>query len=143
VYKLLPGGQVESCYLQIDWWLFWAFYYVMKKEVEMADCHYHKESVAKLGKLYELRPELLQAFMAFDGKVFAEGALSTKSKELIAVACAHITQCPYCIDAHTKKAKKAGATAEELAEAIFVAASLRAGAALAHSCIAIEALEEK
>jgi len=109
----------------------------------MADCHYHKESVAKLGKLYELKPELLRAFMDFDGKVFADGALSTKSKELIAVACAHITQCPYCIDAHTKRAKKAGTTAEELAEAIFVAASLRAGGALAHSCVAIEALEEE
>jgi len=109
----------------------------------MADCHYHKESISKLGKLYELKPELLRAFMEFDGKVFADGALSTKIKELIAVACAHVTQCPYCIDGHTKRAKKAGATAEELAEAIFVAASLRAGGDLAHSCIAIEALEEK
>jgi AhpD family alkylhydroperoxidase len=109
----------------------------------MADCHYSKGSVAKLGKLYELKPELLQAFMAFDAKVFADGVLSTKNKELIAVACAHITQCPYCIDGHTKKAKKAGATPEELAEAIFVAVSLRAGGGLAHSCIAIEALEEK
>jgi len=109
----------------------------------MADCHYSKGSVAKLGKLYELKPELLQAFMAFDAKVFADGALSTKNKELIAVACAHITQCPYCIDGHTKKAKKVGATPEELAEAIFVAVSLRAGGGLAHSCIAIEALEEK
>ena len=108
----------------------------------MADFHYHKEGVAKLAKLYELKPELLKAFMDFDGKVFAEGALSTKNKELIAVACAHVTQCPYCIDGHTKRAEKAGATAEELAEAIFVAASLRAGGALAHSCIAIEALEE-
>ncbi|OGN92745.1 MAG: hypothetical protein A2Z75_08505 [Chloroflexi bacterium RBG_13_50_10] len=69
--------------------------------------------------------------------------MNTKVKELIAVACAHVTQCPYCIDGHTKRAKKAGATAEELAEAIFVAASLRAGGALAHSCIAIEAFEEK
>ena len=109
----------------------------------MADCHYHKESIAKLGKLYELKPALLQAFMDFDGKVFADGALSTQVKELIAVAAAHVTQCPYCIDAHTKRAKKAGASAEELAEAIFVAVSLCAGGALAHSCIAIEALEEK
>ena len=109
----------------------------------MAECHYSKDSIAKLGKLYELKPELLQAFMGFDGKVFADGALNTKVKELIAVACAHVTQCPYCIDGHTKRAKKAGATAEELAEAIFVAASLRAGGALAHSCIAIEAFEEK
>jgi alkylhydroperoxidase/carboxymuconolactone decarboxylase family protein len=109
----------------------------------MAECFYNKDSISKLGKLYQLRPDTLQAFMDFDGKVFAEGALSTKIKELIAVACAHVTQCPYCIEAHTKKAKKAGAKEEEVAETIFVAASLRAGGALAHSCIAIEALEEK
>ncbi len=109
----------------------------------MADCHYSKASAAKLAKLYELKPALVQAFLDFDGKVFAEGALSTKVKELIAVAAAHITQCPYCIDSHTKRAKTTGATDEELAEAILVAASLRAGGALAHSCIAIEAMEEK
>jgi alkylhydroperoxidase/carboxymuconolactone decarboxylase family protein len=115
----------------------------VKKEFKMAECHYKKDSISKLGKLYQLKPEVLQAFMDFDGKVFAEGALSAKDKELIAIACAHITQCPYCIEAHTKKAKKAGAEEAEIAEAIFVAASLRAGGALAHSCIAIEALEEK
>jgi AhpD family alkylhydroperoxidase len=109
----------------------------------MAECHYRKDSISKLGKLYQLKPEILQAFMDFDGKVFADGALNTKIKELIAVACAHVTQCPYCIEGHTKKAKKAGASEAEIAEAIFVAASLRAGGALAHSCIAIEALEEK
>lgn len=109
----------------------------------MAECHYRKDSISKLGKLYQLKPETLQAFMDFDGKVYADGALSTKIKELIAVACAHVTQCPYCIEGHTKRAKKAGAEEAELAEAIFVAASLRAGGALAHSCIAIEAFEEK
>ena len=108
----------------------------------MAECHYRKDSISKLGKLYQLKPETLQAFMAFDSKVYADGALATKIKELIAVACAHVTQCPYCIEAHTKRAKKAGAEEEELAEAIFVAASLRAGGALSHSCIAIEAFEE-
>jgi AhpD family alkylhydroperoxidase len=109
----------------------------------MAECHYKKDSISKLGKLYQLKPEILQSFMDFDSKVYADGALSTKIKELIAVACAHVTQCPYCIEAHTKRAKKAGAAEAEVAEAIFVAASLRAGGALAHSCIAIEALEEK
>jgi AhpD family alkylhydroperoxidase len=109
----------------------------------MSECFYRKDSISKLGKLYQLKPEILQAFMDFDSKVFADSALSTKIKELIAVACAHVTQCPYCIEAHTKKAKKAGATEVEIAEAIFVAASLRAGGALAHSCIAVEALEEK
>jgi alkylhydroperoxidase/carboxymuconolactone decarboxylase family protein YurZ len=97
----------------------------------MSEYHYKKDSISKLGKLYQLKPEVLQAFMDFDGKVFSEGALSIKVKELIAIACAHVTQ------------KKAGAEEAEIAEAIFVAASLRAGGALAHSCIAIESLEEK
>ena len=109
----------------------------------MADYHYDKEGVQRLAKLYELKPDLLQAFLDFDGKVFAEGALSTKVKELIAIAAAHVTQCPYCIASHTKRANKAGALDEEVAEAILVAAALRAGGALAHGSIAIEALEEK
>ena len=77
-----------------------------------------------------------------DAKIFAEGAVSAKNKQLIAVACAHITQCPYCIDGHVKAAKKAGATEEEIAEAVFVAAGMRAGGAIAHSCISMGALEE-
>lgn len=109
----------------------------------MPDCYYHKESIAKLSKLFELKPETMRAFIDFDRKTFAEGALSTKTKEIIAVAVAHVTQCPYCIAAHTSRAKKAGATIEELMEAVFVAAALRAGGALAHSCIAMEAAEEK
>jgi len=109
----------------------------------MGDYHYSKEGMSKLARLYELKPEVLQPFLDFNGKVFADGALSTKVKELIAVATAHVTQCPYCIASHTKNAKKAGASDEEIAEAIFVAAALRAGGALAHSSIAIEALEEK
>lgn len=108
----------------------------------MSDCYYTKESVARLSELARLKPEIMHAFRDFDSKVFADGALSTKVKELIAVASAHVTQCPYCIAGHTARAKKAGATAEELAEAILVAAALRAGGALAHSCIAIEAAEE-
>lgn len=108
----------------------------------MGDCYYSKESISKLSELAKLKPEAMRAFRDFDNRVFAEGALSTKVKELIAVAAAHITQCPYCIAAHTKRARKTGATAEELAEAILVAAALRAGGALAHSCIAIEAAEE-
>lgn len=109
----------------------------------MADYYYSKKSIGKLSELSKLKPEIMRAFRDFDSKVFTEGALSTKIKELIAVATAHTTQCPYCIAAHTERAKKAGATAEELAEAILVAAALRAGGVLAHSCIAIEAAEEE
>jgi AhpD family alkylhydroperoxidase len=57
---------------------------------------------------------------------------------LIAIAVAHTTQCPYCIEAHTKKAKKAGATKEEVTEAVFLAAALRAGAAATQGTLAMK-----
>ena len=108
----------------------------------MAECFYHPDDLKRLRKLRELQPDLFKAFVDFDTKVFEEGALNVKTKELIAVATAHITQCPYCIDAHTKRAKKAGATETEVAETIFVAMALRAGGCWAHSAIAMRALEE-
>jgi AhpD family alkylhydroperoxidase len=90
-----------------------------------------------------LAPEPHAAFQAFSEKVFAAGALSAKSKQTIAVAVAHVTQCPYCIDGHTKAALRAGATSEEIMEAIWVAAEMRAGAAYAHSLIALAAMENE
>jgi AhpD family alkylhydroperoxidase len=108
----------------------------------MGEYFYGKKAIEKAAKMFTLKPELMKAFLDFDGKVFAEGNLSTKTKELVAVACAHITQCPYCIEGHTKRAKTANATDEEIAEAIFVAVAMRAGGSMAHSCIAMAALEE-
>ncbi|HVM96722.1 MAG TPA: carboxymuconolactone decarboxylase family protein [Candidatus Acidoferrales bacterium] len=108
----------------------------------MSECFYHPDDMKKLRKLRELQPELFKSFVEFDSKVFEAGTLGVKVKELIAVGIAHITQCPYCIDAHTKRAKKAGATEVEIAEAIFVAMALRAGGSWAHSAIAMRALEE-
>jgi AhpD family alkylhydroperoxidase len=108
----------------------------------MDDNFYAKEGLTSIGKLFELKPELAASFFEFDGKVFAEGALSSKIKELIAVGAAHITRCPYCIDAHVKRAKNAGATDEEIAEAAFVGVAMSAGAAMAHSCIAMDSLKE-
>ena len=69
-----------------------------------------------------LAPEIHDAFQTFSRKVFANGALTTKTKQLIAVAVAHVTQCPYCIRGHTKAAMREGVTREELMEAIWVAA---------------------
>lgn len=83
-----------------------------------------------------------QAFREFSKQAFADGALDGKTKQLIAVAAAHITQCPYCIDGHTKLALKAGATREQIMEAVWVAAEMRAGAAYAHSAIALRAMAE-
>ena len=91
-------------------------------------------------KRRSLAPSQQSAFDAFSKAVFAEGALSAKFKQIIALAVAHVTQCPYCINGHTKAALRAGATSEELMEAIWVAAEMRAGGAYAHSLLAIEAM---
>ena len=91
----------------------------------------------------DLAPETQAAFEAFSRKVFAEGALSAKMKQIVAVAVADVTQCPYCIKGHTKTALRSGATREELMEAIWVAAEMRAGGAYAYSAPAIATFEEE
>ncbi len=91
----------------------------------------------------ELAPEIEKAFHEFSRAAFAEGALSRKVKQLVAVAVAHTTQCPYCIRGHTLGALRDGATEREIMEAIWVAAEMRAGGAFAHAAIAIEAMDEK
>lgn len=89
-----------------------------------------------------LAPEAAQAFSAFSKSVFAEGAIPARTKQLIAVAVAHVTQCPYCIRGHTRAAMRHGATAEEIMEAIWVAAEMRAGGAYAHSALALDVVAE-
>ncbi len=101
---------------------------------------YNKENLTKLKKMDGLAPEVMKAFWAFDKAATAEGEIPVKYKELIAVAVALTTQCPYCIDIHSGNARKAGATEAEIVEAAMVAASLRAGAAVTH---ATHALPEK
>lgn len=103
----------------------------------------YPESTKELAqKRRELAPEAMAAFRAFGQAVFADGALPSKTKELIAVAVAHTTQCPYCIRGHTKLALQKGATEQEIMEAIWVAAEMRAGGAYAHSIIAIDAMHQ-
>jgi AhpD family alkylhydroperoxidase len=92
-------------------------------------------------KRHDLAPDADEAFRQFSQAVFKEGALSRKTKQLLAVAVAHVTQCPYCIQGHTKAAAREGASQEEIMEAIWVAAEMRAGGAFAHSAIALAALD--
>jgi AhpD family alkylhydroperoxidase len=99
---------------------------------------YDMKNVAKIKKLGQLAPQAMQAFRAFDAAAFAEGALSVKVKELMAVAVAVTTQCPYCIEIHSKKAKEAGATEPEIAEAVLVSAALRAGGSVTHGTHCLE-----
>ena len=93
-------------------------------------------------KRQEPAPSIHDAFQEFSRRVFAEGALDRKTKQLIAVAVAHVTQCPYCIKGHTRAAIRRGATEQELMEAIWVAAEMRAGGAYAHSPLALETAAE-
>lgn len=93
-------------------------------------------------KKADLAPAQIEAWRNFSRTVFKEGALDEKTKQLIAVAVAHVTQCPYCIKSHVPQAMKKGATKEEIMEAIWIAAEMRAGAAYAHATIAIEAMDE-
>ncbi|NKY57330.1 carboxymuconolactone decarboxylase family protein [Nocardia flavorosea] len=78
-------------------------------------------------------PEMMKAYAGLGEAVFkGDGQIPQKYRELIAIGVATTTQCPFCIDSHTKAAAEAGATAEELAEAVMVAAALRAGGAVTH-----------
>jgi AhpD family alkylhydroperoxidase len=99
---------------------------------------YDLKNLSKLKKLGELAPQAFKAFEAFDAAALSDGAIPVKYKELMAVAVALTTQCPYCIDIHAKRAKKAGATEQELAETALVAAALRAGGAITHSTHMLE-----
>ena len=99
---------------------------------------YDMKNLAKFKRFGELAPEAFKAFVAFDEAVVAGGVIPLKYKELIAVAVALTTQCPYCIEIHTKKAKKAGATEQELAETTLLAAALRAGGAMTHGTHTLE-----
>jgi AhpD family alkylhydroperoxidase len=91
----------------------------------MVETLYPPSSRELAEKRRTLAPDTEKAFHAFSKQVFAEGALPAKTKQLIAVAVAHVTQCPYCIRGHTKAALRHGATREELMEAIWVAAEMR------------------
>jgi AhpD family alkylhydroperoxidase len=104
----------------------------------MGDYHEHADllQIAELAKL--ARPEF-EGFLglnnAFERK---NGAIPSKYRELMAIAIAATTQCPYCMEVHTAQAKRAGATREEVAEAVFVAAALRASAAATHGTLALK-----
>lgn len=91
------------------------------------------ENLSRLKTLNENAPDAMKAFWAFDKAAFTDGALTVQQKQLIAVAVALTTQCPYCIDLHSKAARVAGATDAQLSEAAIVAAAIRAGGAITHT----------
>lgn len=93
---------------------------------------YDMKQLKKLGSLGKNAPAAMKAFQALDAAALGDGAIPKKYKELIALGIALTTQCPYCLEIHKEHALKAGATQEELSEVTFIAAALRAGAAVVH-----------
>ena len=103
---------------------------------------YDKNNLAKIERMNTLAPEVMTAFWEFDKASVAAGVLPVKYKELIAIAMAVTTQCPYCIEIHATNALAAGATEAEMVEATMVAASLRAGGAVTHATHALSKVAE-
>ncbi|HMQ91674.1 MAG TPA: carboxymuconolactone decarboxylase family protein [Amaricoccus sp.] len=108
----------------------------------MSDLRFPRPTRETAERRRALAPDAEDAFRGFSKAVFADGALDTRTKQLIAIAVAHVTQCPWCIEGHVKAARRAGATNEQIMESVWVAAEMRAGAAYAHSIKALELMDE-
>ena len=106
--------------------------------------HYHDVSDLRLLKeMGKHAPAEFNAWLNLDKIVAREdGAIPRKYRELIALGVALTTQCPYCIEVHVKAAKAAGATREEITEATFIAAALRAGGAATHGAMALKLYDQ-
>ena len=98
---------------------------------------YDSKNLTKLNTLEANAPSAVKAFWAFDKAPMAEGTIPSKYKQLMALAVAFTTQCPYCIEIHAKKAREAGAFDPEIAEVVVITAALRAGAAITHGTHAL------
>ena len=103
---------------------------------------YDITNLDKMKTLETHAPEAMKAFVAFDRAALADGAIPVKYKELMAMAVAFTTQCPYCIELHRQQAIVAGASENELAETVHVAAALRAGGAITHGTHLFEVFED-
>ncbi len=94
--------------------------------------YYNPDDLNKFGEITEWNKELGTRFFEYYNKVFEEGALTAREKSLIALAVAHVVQCPYCIDAYTKDGLQRGIEKEEMMEAVHVGAAIKSGAVLVH-----------
>lgn len=109
----------------------------------MEDTYYKPEDLKKFEDVGDFGPELAEKFFDYYGSVFKDGALSAKEKSLIALAVAHVLQCPYCIDAYTTDSLEKGATEEQMMEAVHVASAIRGGSSLVHGVQMMEQVKKK
>ncbi|MHC4077341.1 MAG: arsenosugar biosynthesis-associated peroxidase-like protein [Planctomycetota bacterium] len=94
--------------------------------------YFHRDHLDHFSDVRQNRPELAEKFFAYYGAVMGEGALTAREKSLMALAVAHAVQCPYCIEAYSKRALASGADLDHMTEAVHVAAAVRGGASLVH-----------
>ena len=110
----------------------------------MAD-HYHDETDMKLMReMRKAAPDDFNAWLNLNNIINRDnGAIPKKYRELIAIAISCTTQCPYCIEAHSRAARAAGATREEVIEATLVAAAVKAGGAASHGAMALKFFDKE
>ena len=99
----------------------------------MADSYYEGDHLARFSEIGQNRPELAEKFFDYYGAVMGDGAIPAREKCLMALAVAHAIQCPYCIDAYSRKSLENGADLDQMTEAAHVATAIRGGASLVHS----------
>jgi AhpD family alkylhydroperoxidase len=104
---------------------------------------YHKEIGARVGELGKLSPDTLRGYQTLSSANSKTSKLGEKTRQLISLAVAVTTRCDGCIVFHTDAALKAGATKEEISEALGVAVSMNAGAALIYSARVLDAVAAK
>ena len=104
---------------------------------------YHRQIGTTLGEFAKLSPDTLRGYQTLSAANAKESKLGEKVRQLIALAVAVTTRCDGCIVIHSEEALKAGATREEIAEALGVAVDMNAGAALVYSTRALDAVATK
>ena len=102
---------------------------------------YRGELFGRIGELAKVVPETIKGYKTLSTAGQKTNHLDAKQRELIALAVAVTVRCDGCIVVHTTEAQKAGATKEEIAEALGVAISVNAGAALVYSARVMDAAD--
>ncbi len=109
----------------------------------MSKGYFQPEDLKKFPNIVEFQEKMGSKFFDWYGSVFEEGALTKREKNLIALAVAHATNCPYCMDAYTSSCLSSGADEEQMMEAVHVAAAIKGGATLANSVMMMNQVKEK
>jgi len=104
---------------------------------------YQQQLTAGIGDMAKLSPDTVRGYVTLGAANAKTSKLGEKTRQLISLAVAVTTRCDGCIVFHTEAALKAGATREEIAEALGVAVSMNAGVALVYSTRVLDAVAAK